>query len=226
METYMNYITNPSCKNLLKYLHPCHSYGLHFLKINISYYCQYIFIAHYVYTNTQLKLSCDVRILIHSSFCELNFKLPACRPNFAEVARISKTVDQACPKYWGRVTKLRATLWRCRSQWARGLRRRASAERLLGSWVRIPLGAWMLVSCTMFVLSGRGLCDGPIPRPEESYRLWCVSECDQVKINSLDTCCEQVEEGRTTKRNETKLCGHADSWRYSCLYCSCAIYRS
>jgi hypothetical protein len=27
----------------------------------------------------------------------------------------------------------------------------------------------------------RGLCDRPIPRPEESYRLWCVSECDQVK---------------------------------------------
>jgi hypothetical protein len=49
----------------------------------------------------------------------------------------------------------------------------------------------------MFVLSGRGLCDGPIPRPEESYRLWCVSECDQVKINNLDTCCEQVEGVRT-----------------------------
>jgi hypothetical protein len=24
------------------------------------------------------------------------------------------------------------------------------------------------------VLSGTGLCDRPIPRPEESYRLWCV----------------------------------------------------
>jgi hypothetical protein len=30
------------------------------------------------------------------------------------------------------------------------------------------------------VLSGRGLCDGPIPLPEESYRMWCVLECDQV----------------------------------------------
>jgi hypothetical protein len=55
----------------------------------------------------------------------------------------------------------------------------------------------MFVSCTVFVLSGRGLGNGPIPRPEESYRLWCVSECDQVKINNLDTYCEQVEEGRT-----------------------------
>jgi hypothetical protein len=58
----------------------------------------------------------------------------------------------------------------------------------------------MFVSSTVFVLSGRGLCARPIPRPEESYRLWCVSECDQVKINNLDTCCKYVEEGRTAKR--------------------------
>jgi hypothetical protein len=37
------------------------------------------------------------------------------------------------------------------------------------------------LSCTVFVLSGRGLCDGPIPRPEEPYRMWCVLECDQMK---------------------------------------------
>jgi len=28
-------------------------------------------------------------------------------------------------------------------------------------------------------LSGRGLCDGLITRPEESYRLWRVVVCDQ-----------------------------------------------
>jgi hypothetical protein len=39
-----------------------------------------------------------------------------------------------------------------------------------------PKGAWMFVCC---VLSGRGLCDGLITRPEESYRLWCVVVCDQ-----------------------------------------------
>jgi hypothetical protein len=33
----------------------------------------------------------------------------------------------------------------------------------------------MSVCC---VLSGRGLCDEPIPHPEESYRLWCVTVCD------------------------------------------------
>ena len=28
------------------------------------------------------------------------------------------------------------------------------------------------------MLSGRGLCDELITRPEESYRLWCVVMCD------------------------------------------------
>jgi len=28
------------------------------------------------------------------------------------------------------------------------------------------------------VLSGRGLCDELITRPEEPYRLWCVVVCD------------------------------------------------
>jgi hypothetical protein len=78
-----------------------------------------------------------------------------------------------------------------RSQWPRCLRRRSAAQRLLGSCVRILPGTWIFFSCTVFVLSGRGLCDGPILRPEESYyRLWSVPECDQVKINNLDAYCE------------------------------------
>jgi len=36
----------------------------------------------------------------------------------------------------------------------------------------------MSVCCDCCVLSGRGLCDEPITRPEESYRLCCVVECD------------------------------------------------
>jgi len=36
----------------------------------------------------------------------------------------------------------------------------------------------MSVSCECCVLSGRGLCDGLITCPEESYRLRCVVECD------------------------------------------------
>jgi hypothetical protein len=37
----------------------------------------------------------------------------------------------------------------------------------------------MFVCCGCCVLSGRGLCDGLITRPEESYRLWRVVMCDQ-----------------------------------------------
>jgi hypothetical protein len=37
----------------------------------------------------------------------------------------------------------------------------------------------MSVCCECYALSGRGLCDGLITRPEESYRLWRVVVCDQ-----------------------------------------------
>ena len=64
------------------------------------------------------------------------------------------------------------------SQWPRGLRRGSAAIRLLELWVRIPPGAWMIVRCECCVLSGRGLCDELITRPEESYGMWCVVVCD------------------------------------------------
>ena len=55
---------------------------------------------------------------------------------------------------------------------------RPQAAHLLRSWVLIPPGAWIFVCCECRVLSGRGLCDELITRPEESYRLCCVVECD------------------------------------------------
>jgi hypothetical protein len=58
-----------------------------------------------------------------------------------------------------------------------GLRRGSAAARLLRLWVRISPEAWMSVCCEWCVFSGRGLCDGLITRPEESYRVWC--ECDR-----------------------------------------------
>ena len=66
----------------------------------------------------------------------------------------------------------------CRSQCPRGLRRRSAAARQLRSWVRIPPGAWIFVCCDCCVLSGRGVCDELITRPEEFYRMWCVVVCD------------------------------------------------
>ena len=55
---------------------------------------------------------------------------------------------------------------------------RPQAARLLRPCVRIPPEAWIFVCCECRVLSGTGLCDGLITRPEESYRLWCVVVCD------------------------------------------------
>ena len=59
---------------------------------------------------------------------------------------------------------------------------RSKAARPLRLWVWIPPGAWMVVFCECCVLSGRGLCDGLITRPEESYRPWRIVVCDQETL--------------------------------------------
>jgi hypothetical protein len=42
----------------------------------------------------------------------------------------------------------------------------------------------MFVYCECCVLSGRGLYDELITRPEESYRLWCVVVCDLENLKN------------------------------------------
>jgi len=71
-----------------------------------------------------------------------------------------------------------------RSQRQRGLRRGSAAACLLRLRVRIHPGAWMSVCCDCCVLSGRGLCDGLITRPEESYGYLSVVSvvCCQVEV--------------------------------------------
>jgi hypothetical protein len=63
----------------------------------------------------------------------------------------------------------------------------------------------MSVPCECCVLSGRGLCDGLITRPEKSYRVWCVSECDHEfskmrKLWAINVC------GANEKKNMLKTC--------------------
>ena len=57
----------------------------------------------------------------------------------------------------------------CRSQLPSGLMRGSAAACLLELRVRIPPGTSVFVSCEFCVLSGRGLCVGPITYPEKSY---------------------------------------------------------
>ena len=42
-----------------------------------------------------------------------------------------------------------------------------------------PRGDMHIYLCVCSALSGRGLCDGPIPRPEEFYRV-CVCMCQSL----------------------------------------------
>ena len=49
----------------------------------------------------------------------------------------------------------------------------------------ISTGALISVSYECCELSGRGLCDGPITRPEESYCVWCRSVIEEVYIGGL-----------------------------------------
>lgn len=53
----------------------------------------------------------------------------------------------------------------------RNLRRRCPAAHLLLLWIRIPPGAWISVSLDCGVLSGRDVCNGPIPSAEKSYQM-------------------------------------------------------
>jgi len=89
-----------------------------------------------------------------------------------------------------------------RSQWPCGLRPRFVAPRLLRSWFRIPPGAWKFVCCECCVLSGRGLCDELITRPEESYRLWCVVVCD-LETSRVRRSGHVLGRSATEKKNQT-----------------------
>jgi hypothetical protein len=53
---------------------------------------------------------------------------------------------------------------------------RGNKERVIvyNMRLRIAPEAWMYVCYEYCSLSGTGLCDGLITRPEESYRVWCV----------------------------------------------------
>jgi len=64
----------------------------------------------------------------------------------------------------------------------------------------------MFFCCECFVLSGRGLCDELITRPEESYRLWCVVVCDLEKNLKNEEAMTRVGSQRHKKKSGSKYC--------------------
>jgi hypothetical protein len=63
----------------------------------------------------------------------------------------------------------------------------------------------MFFCCKCCVLSGRGLCDGLITRPEESYRLWCVVVCDLENLKNEEAM-TRVGSQRHRKKSVKPVC--------------------
>jgi hypothetical protein len=61
----------------------------------------------------------------------------------------------------------------------------------------------MFDCCECCVLSGRGLCNELITRPEESYRLWCVVVCD-LETSRMRRPWPALGRSATKKQKQTK----------------------
>jgi hypothetical protein len=60
----------------------------------------------------------------------------------------------------------------------------------------------MFVCCVCCVLSGRGLCDELITRPEESYRLRHVVVCDEISCDEEEAI---ARAGLQSQRNNIQV---------------------
>ena len=77
------------------------------------------------------------------------------------------------------------------------------ATRLLGLRVRTPPGALMSISSECCVLSGRGLCDEPIPRPSVNVCV-CVCVCVRASLNAIRCNNIPLHLQRLGRRGQTK----------------------
>jgi hypothetical protein len=64
-----------------------------------------------------------------------------------------------------------------------------------------PAGAWMSVSCECCVLSGRGLCDGPIPRPVKAYGMCAPVSLSVIRCYNNALHLQKLGRGDQTKKD-------------------------
>jgi hypothetical protein len=80
--------------------------------------------------------------------------------------------------------------------WSHGLKREFAATHYPELPLRIPPVAWKSLSyecCLLWVT--RGLCDGPIPRPEESYRVCARTRCTStLRQPRPELCCSAIKD--------------------------------
>ena len=65
----------------------------------------------------------------------------------------------------------------------------------------------MFVCCECCVLSGSGLCDELITRPDDSYRLWCVVVCDLENFKNEETMTRVVSQRHRGEKSCILLVG-------------------
>jgi hypothetical protein len=124
----------------------------------------------------RLRLGLRFRFTTHHPEYTLSSPSRAQHPPHVPSPSVLTTLVNMCRRVQNYRTPSLAIYFR-RSQWPRGLRRRFTAAPPAAIVSSNPTEGRDV--CLVCVLSGRGLCDELITRPEESYRLWRVVVCDQ-----------------------------------------------
>jgi hypothetical protein len=86
----------------------------------------------------------------------------------------------------------------------------------------------MCVRCDCCVLSGRGLCDELITRPEESYRQWCIVVCDLENLKNEEVMAHWglSRQKQTNKMRNIYINDELFYLKYSYMFRSiCIIFR-
>jgi len=122
------------------------------------------------YSATPVSQTAATRSVLAQSWAELSLWKRVCDwKSLCPVTKVSCTPPKLCISHY---PDLSAKLSNRRPP--RGLRRGSAAAHLMGLRFRILPGACMPLTCECCFLLSRGLCDGPITRPEKSCRMWCV----------------------------------------------------
>jgi hypothetical protein len=125
---------------------------------------------------TRTNAHAHTQIVILTAFLQQQwFRKRSSMLRYTHIVLLNVAIDGACSKHCTLTGYNQTMQTNSRSKWPSGLRRVSTSARLLELRVRNPPGSWIFVSS---VLLGIDHYDGPILHLEESYRLWCVIECN------------------------------------------------
>jgi hypothetical protein len=126
------------------------------------------------------RQSCDVRLPVYSSYGrKLSRVLLDCRHTLKDCEKL-RVRYRTCQLFFKLIFH---AIFNPISKWLAARSKGCVCGRSLAGIAGLnPVGG-MDVCLEFCVLSGRGLCDGPIPRPGDSYRLFvCVCVCVSLRV--------------------------------------------